>query len=96
MISKKTSEYAQRINSGETVGISFHYYNRQKSGFVSSLVKKVLERDPPLTMGNGRDPWVRSWDSGYNPDDAVDAAVLATRRAAFPYLGIDPDPDPLF
>lgn len=45
MISKKTSEYAQRINSGETVGISFHYYNRQKSGFVSSLVKKVLERE---------------------------------------------------
>jgi acetoin utilization protein AcuC len=60
------------------------------------LVSDVLRRDPPLTMGNGRDPWVRSWDSGYNPEDPVDAAVLATRRAAFPHLGIDPDPDPMF
>lgn len=60
------------------------------------LVSDVLRRDPPLTMGNGRDPWVRSWDSGYNPDDPVDAAVLAARRAAFPHLGIDPDPDPMF
>ena len=30
------------------------------------------------------------------PDDPVDGAVLAARRAAFPYLGIDPDPDPMF
>jgi acetoin utilization protein AcuC len=60
------------------------------------LVRKVLQRDPPTTMGNGRDPWTRSWETGYNPDDPVDAAVLATRRAAFPHLGIDPDPDPMF
>ena len=60
------------------------------------LVRNVLKVDPPLTMGNGREPWVRSWDTGYNPDDPIDAAVLATRRAAFPHLGIDPDPDPMF
>ena len=60
------------------------------------LVSNVLQQDPPLTMGNDRDPWVRSWETGYNPDDPVDAAVLATRRAAFPHLGIDPDPDPMF
>jgi acetoin utilization protein AcuC len=60
------------------------------------LVSNVLQRDPPLTMGNDRDPWVRSWEMGYNPDDPVDAAVLASRRAAFPHLGIDPDPDPMF
>jgi acetoin utilization protein AcuC len=60
------------------------------------LVEKVLQVTPPQTMGNGRDPWVRSWETGYNPDDPVDAAVLATRRAAFPHLGIDPDPDPMF
>lgn len=60
------------------------------------LVRNVLKSDPPLTMGNDRDPWIRSWETGYNPDDPVDAAVLATRRAAFPYLGIDPDPDPMF
>jgi acetoin utilization protein AcuC len=61
-----------------------------------SLVENVLRTTPPQTMGNGRDPWVRSWETGYNPDDPVDAAVLATRRAAFPHLGIDPDPDPMF
>lgn len=60
------------------------------------LVSNVLKTEPPMTMGNGRDPWVRSWETGYNPDDPVDAAVLATRRAAFPHLGIDPDPDPMF
>jgi acetoin utilization protein AcuC len=61
-----------------------------------SLVENVLRTTAPQTMGNGRDPWVRSWETGYNPDDAVDAAVLATRRAVFPQLGIDPDPDPMF
>ena len=61
-----------------------------------NLISKVLQRDPPLTMGDGRDPWVRSWETGYNPDDPVDAAVLSARRAAFPHLGIDPDPDPMF
>lgn len=61
-----------------------------------SLVRDVLKVDPPLTMGNGREPWVRSWETGYNPDDPIDATVLATRRAAFPHLGIDPDPDPMF
>ena len=60
------------------------------------LVTNVLKTEPPATMGNGRDPWIRSWETGYNPDDAIDAAVLATRRAAFPHLGIDPDPDPMF
>ena len=60
------------------------------------LVENVLNVDAPLTMGNGREPWVRSWETGYNPDDPVDAAVLATRRATFPHLGIDPDPDPMF
>ena len=61
-----------------------------------ALVKNVLQRDPPMVMGNGREPWLRSWETGYNPDDPVDGAVLATRRAAFPHLGIDPDPDPMF
>jgi acetoin utilization protein AcuC len=61
-----------------------------------ALITRVLDRDPPLTMGDGRDPWVRSWETGYNPEDPVDAAVLSTRRAVFPHLGIDPDPDPMF
>lgn len=61
-----------------------------------ALIRDVLEQPPPLVMGNGQRPWVRSWETGYNPDDPVDAAVLATRRAVFPALGIDPDPDPMF
>jgi acetoin utilization protein AcuC len=31
----------------------------------------------------------RPWDPG-EPADAVDRAVLATRRAVFPLLGLDP------
>lgn len=60
------------------------------------LVRNVLQVPAPLVMGNGRDPWVRSWERGFNAEDAVDQAVLATRTSAFPHLGIDPDPDPMF
>ncbi|HET6635494.1 MAG TPA: acetoin utilization protein AcuC [Streptomyces sp.] len=45
----------------------------------------------PLRMTDGRDPVWRDWDeSGYDPADAVDQAVLATRRAVFPAHGLLP------
>ena len=40
-------------------------------------------------MGDGRDPWWRSWEVGYDPEDPVDRAVMATRKAVFPLHGLD-------
>lgn len=45
---------------------------------------------PPLSMTDGRNPDYPSWESGYNPDDGVDQAVVACRRAVFPLHGIPP------
>jgi len=50
-------------------------------------------RSAPSRMGD-RDPdagplWWRSWDLGYDPDDAVDRAIMGTRQAIFPLHGLD-------
>ena len=58
--------------------------------------------EPPRTMSDGTAPDFVRWDGpGGAPDSgdaradraqrAVDTAVLATRRAAFPLLGLDPE-----
>ncbi|MBX6381716.1 MAG: acetoin utilization protein AcuC [Microbispora sp.] len=47
---------------------------------------------PPLTMTDGRHPQWRDISEGYDPADAVDRAVIATRKAVFPYYGLDPMP----
>ena len=56
----------------------------------------VLERlsaVAPFHLTDGRDPVVSDWAGGYNPADRLDQAVLATRRAVFPWHGLDPDRD---
>ncbi|MGI5161893.1 acetoin utilization protein AcuC [Microbispora sp. CA-102843] len=47
---------------------------------------------PPLTMTDGRHPQWRDISEGYDPADAVDRAVMATRNAVFPFHGLDPMP----
>lgn len=54
------------------------------------LVQRLLGRDGPVLMTEGRPATFRPWESGYDPEDVVDRAVLATRRAVFPEHGIDP------
>jgi len=44
----------------------------------------------PLLMGEDADTWWRSWEVGYNPSDALDRTVMATRKALFPLYGLDP------
>jgi acetoin utilization protein AcuC len=45
----------------------------------------------PRRMTDGRDGAWRPWaDTGYDPGDALDQAVLATRRAVFPAHGLLP------
>lgn len=44
----------------------------------------------PEFMGDDADTWWRSWEVGYDPADAVDRAVIATRKEVFPLYGLDP------
>ena len=44
----------------------------------------------PEFMGEDADTWWRSWEVGYNPSDALDRTVMATRKAVFPLYGLDP------
>ncbi|WP_157884160.1 acetoin utilization protein AcuC [Arthrobacter alpinus] len=44
----------------------------------------------PLLMGDDADTWWRSWEVGYNPSDALDRTVMATRKSVFPLYGLDP------
>jgi len=56
-------------------------------------VRRTTGRQAPLRMGD-LDPadgrlWWRSWDLGYDPDNEVDRAIMATRQAVFPHHGLD-------
>lgn len=46
--------------------------------------------DAPTTMSDGKSAEFESIDLGINPSSRVDQAIIATRRAAFPELGLDP------
>lgn len=56
-------------------------------------VKDRYGRSGPARMGDvlpeGGRVWWRSWAVGFNPEDSVDAAVMATREAVFPLHGLD-------
>lgn len=59
------------------IPIGFHEY-----------VLELLGRQAPQHMTDGFDPWPKNWELGYDPHDPVDAAVIATRQAVFPHLGL--------
>ena len=46
----------------------------------------------PLTMSDGVDAAYVEFEQGFSPESALDQAILATRRAVFPELGLDPGP----
>jgi acetoin utilization protein AcuC len=54
----------------------------------------VAQRRPgrgiPVRMTDDADPRYTPWQPGTEPD-AVDRAIIATRRAVFPWHGLDPD-----
>ena len=62
------------------------------AGF-GEYVQEALGRVPPLRMTDGATPWPRDLVQGWNPADPLDAAILATREAVFPLVGLDPDPE---
>jgi acetoin utilization protein AcuC len=57
-------------------------------------VEETFGRPGPARMGE-LDPaqlpiWVQPWSLGYNPDNPVDRAIMATREATFVLHGLDP------
>lgn len=55
-------------------------------------VLEVYDRQAPELMGDrgGRPIRFGRWEDGYQPEDPVDSAIMATRRAVFPGWGLDP------
>jgi acetoin utilization protein AcuC len=51
-------------------------------------ISAVAHRETPALMGDG-DVDFTPWGKGYDPEDEVDRAVVATRKAVFPLLGLD-------
>ncbi len=44
---------------------------------------------PPGTMTDGSAASYDDWSGGYNPDSWLDRCIAETRRAVFPWHGID-------
>jgi acetoin utilization protein AcuC len=60
------------------------------------FVMELLGRQAPGRMTDGRQPWPKPFDQGFNPDDPIDAAILATRNAVFPRWGLTAEPSVWF
>jgi acetoin utilization protein AcuC len=55
------------------------------------VVHERTGREAPPTLTDGADLRYRPWDAGEgDPDDPLDRAIAATRRAVFPEHGLDP------
>ncbi|HET8971056.1 MAG TPA: acetoin utilization protein AcuC [Candidatus Nanopelagicales bacterium] len=46
------------------------------------------EQEAPRSMTDGAQVWLRPFDTGYDPGDRLDSAILATRSAVFPLHGL--------
>ncbi len=75
------------------VGIAAHHPVPPSTAVPESWREYVVERfgrAAPLRMTDGAAADHRPWSSGHDPEDAVDRAVMATRKAVFPVHGLDP------
>ncbi len=55
------------------------------------LVKECTGQEAPESLTDGGTAEYRAWDAGEgDPDDPLDRAIAATRRAVFPEHGLDP------
>jgi acetoin utilization protein AcuC len=56
-----------------------------------ALVGARMARGAPEDLSDGNEPTYLAWDAGEgDPDDPIDRAIAATRRAVFPEHGLDP------
>jgi acetoin utilization protein AcuC len=75
------------------IGIASHRPVDPQTPVPQGWREHVVERfgrQPPGRMTDGRQPDYVSWSTGHDPQDPVDRAVMATRRAVFPIHGLDP------
>jgi acetoin utilization protein AcuC len=75
------------------VGIAAHQPVEPWTDVPAGWREYVMERfgrQGPQRMTDGALPEYRSWATGHDPGDAVDRAVMATRKAVFPLHGLDP------
>ena len=56
------------------------------------MVAERLRVTAPRVMTDGVTPNVAMWDRGYDPASPIDAAVLRTREAVYPWHGLAADP----
>lgn len=56
------------------------------------LVEEVFGRPGPSLMTDGFDPWAQPFVRSYDPENALDRAIMATREAVFPHWGLVADP----
>ena len=57
------------------------------------FVHEAMGRSGPFRMTDGQTPWPRPLLQGWDPQDPVDAAILATRESVFGFYGLEPDPE---
>lgn len=54
-------------------------------------VEEMRGQPAPRRMTDGRSAAYRRWEDGYDPASWLDRSIQATRTAAFPLIGLDPD-----
>jgi acetoin utilization protein AcuC len=52
-------------------------------------VRDLADVASPATMSDGDEAHLAPFVEGFNPDDPVDRAIMATRQAVFPWHGLD-------
>ncbi|MBD0745785.1 acetoin utilization protein AcuC [Streptomyces sp. CBMA152] len=73
------------------VGVAAHAPVPPESVIPASWRDEVFARTRQLGPGrmtDGRSVLWRDWESGYDPADALDQAIVATRRAVYPLRGL--------
>lgn len=53
-------------------------------------VMTLTGREAPVRMTDGGTNDYQPWTQGYDPEADIDRAVIATRKAIFPFYGLDP------
>ncbi len=53
-----------------------------------AYVEVTHGRSAPVRMTDGRTPWPKSFEEGFNPNDEVDQAISLTRELIFPIWGL--------
>lgn len=74
------------------VGIAAHHpvpFDAEVPENWRRYVSERLGRSGPSRMTDGTELWWRSWATGHDPEDAVDRAIMLTRKAVFPLHGLN-------